>query len=504
MSLQRNVIASLANQIYVTLIGVVLVPLYLRYMGAEAYGLVGFFAMLQVWFGLLDVGLTPTLSREAARHHGGASDDLQYRKLVRVLEVVFLAVGLTSGMTISASAHWIATQWLRSSELPISQVVGAIQLMGLIFALRWMCGLYRGALSGAEQLVWLSGFNAVVATLRFAGVLPLLLMFEPTATLFFKYQLLVAACETLVLVVRAYRQFPSVPATIPWRIDWAPLRPVLKFSLSIAFTSTVWILITQSDKLVLSRVLTLADYAHFTLAVLVAGSVSLLSGPIGVAVTPRLARLEAEGSGDEVVRIYRDTTQLVAVVVGAVSVTLAFRAEPLLWAWTGDATATHASAPILVWYALGNGVLALVAFPYYLQFAKGDMRLHLLGNIGFVIVFLPVVILASVRWGGVGAGWAWLGTNLLTLAVWVPIVHARFVKGLNRRWFLQDWLPIVTAALATGWVVSAQCPAGESRLLALLGTLAVGLTCLLAAAIASTMARQRVGAWWRARRSGAP
>jgi len=277
---------------------------------------------------------------------------------------------------------------------------------------------------------------------------------------------------------------------------------VLRFSLTIAFTSSVWVLITQTDKLVLSRVLPLAEYAHFTLAVLVAGAVSMLSGPIGIALTPRLARLEAEGAGDEVVRIYRDMTQLVAVVVGAVSLTLAFQAEPLLWAWTGDATTTHASAPILVWYALGNGVLALVAFPYYLQFAKGDMRLHLLGNIGFVIVFVPVVIMASLRWGGVGAAWAWLGTNLLTLALWVPIVHSRFVKGLNRRWFLQDWLPIVTAALAAGWVVSAQWPAGESRLLALLGTLAVGLTCLLAATLASTVARQRVGAWWRARRSG--
>jgi len=504
MSLRRNLIASLASQVYVTLIGVVLVPLYLRYMGAEAYGLIGFFAMLQMWFGLLDAGLTPTLSREAARHRGGASDDLQYRQLVRVLEVVFLAVALASGLAITASAHWIATQWLRSSVLPLSQIVGAIQLMGPIFALRWMCGLYRGALSGAEQLVWLSSFNSAVATLRFAGVLPLLLLFEPTPILFFAYQLLVAVCETLVLVVRAYRQFPRVPARIPWRIELAPLRPVLKFSLSIAFTSSVWILITQSDKLVLSRVLPLADYGHFTLAVLVAGAVSLLSGPIGIAVTPRLARLEAEGAGDELVRIYREMTQLVAVVVGSASLTLAFRAEPLLWAWTGDATTTHASAPILMWYALGNGVLALVAFPYYLQFAKGDMRLHLLGNVGFVLVFVPVVIMASLRWGGVGAAWAWLGTNLLTLAAWVPFVHGRFVKGLNRRWFLQDWLPIVAAAIAAGWVVSSWWPAGDSRLGALLGTLVVGLTCLLAATLASTVARQRAGTWWRERRSGGP
>ena len=47
MSLQRNILASFASQIYVTLIGIVMVPMYVRYMGPEAYGLVGFFAMLQ-------------------------------------------------------------------------------------------------------------------------------------------------------------------------------------------------------------------------------------------------------------------------------------------------------------------------------------------------------------------------------------------------------------------------------------------------------------------------
>ena len=36
MSLKRNILANYASQIYVTLIGVVMVPLYIPYMGAES------------------------------------------------------------------------------------------------------------------------------------------------------------------------------------------------------------------------------------------------------------------------------------------------------------------------------------------------------------------------------------------------------------------------------------------------------------------------------------
>ena len=73
MSLKRNILANYASQLYVTIIGIVMVPLYIKYMGSEAYGLVGFFSMLQAWFGLLDMGLTPTMSREAARFNGGVT-----------------------------------------------------------------------------------------------------------------------------------------------------------------------------------------------------------------------------------------------------------------------------------------------------------------------------------------------------------------------------------------------------------------------------------------------
>src|SRR5260221_11087056 len=86
MSLKRNILSSYASQFYVTVIGIIMVPTYVKYMGAEAYGLVGFFAMLQAWFQLLDVGLPPTMSRETSRYRGGATDALSLRRLLRGVE----------------------------------------------------------------------------------------------------------------------------------------------------------------------------------------------------------------------------------------------------------------------------------------------------------------------------------------------------------------------------------------------------------------------------------
>ncbi len=495
MSLKKNILANSLSQFYVTLIGIVMVPLYIRYMGVEAYGLVGFFAMLQAWFNLLDMGLTPTMARETSRFHGGATDALSFRRLVRALEGIFLVVAMVGGSAVFATSGYIAHEWLQASQLPIIEVQTAVQLMAIIIAMRWMCGLYRGAISGSERLVWLSSFNSIIASLRFIGVLPLLMFVGVTPTIFFSFQFVVAVIELAGLLFYAYRLLPSIPKNHQMLWDWTPVKPVLKFSMTIAFTSSVWVLVTQTDKLVLSKILPLAEYGYFTLAVLVASGVMLISGPISGAIMPRMSKLEAEGDHTGLIHVYRKATQLVAVIASAASITIAFFAEPLLWTWTGDRLLAHQAAPVLILYALGNGILAVAAFPYYLQYAKGDLRLHLIGNAVFVVLLVPSIIWATSHYGGVGAGYVWLGMNLLSFVAWLPLVHQKFEPGLNFKWYGQDVLLIFATATIVGYGLSNLLPQSDIRVLQLGEIIISGIVVMLAGALSSSICRSEVRTW---------
>ena len=71
--LKKNIIANYIGQFYLIVIGIIMLPFYLEYLGAEAYGLVGFFALMQSWMVLLDMGISPTLSREVARVRGNSN-----------------------------------------------------------------------------------------------------------------------------------------------------------------------------------------------------------------------------------------------------------------------------------------------------------------------------------------------------------------------------------------------------------------------------------------------
>src|SRR5262245_58897648 len=118
MSLKLNIAANYTSQFYVAVVGLALVPVYLRLMGAASYGVVAFFALLQTWFQLLDMGLTATMTRETARFLGGGTDARHMRQLLRALEVIFWSVGALVALSLAAAAPAIARHWLVGGSLP--------------------------------------------------------------------------------------------------------------------------------------------------------------------------------------------------------------------------------------------------------------------------------------------------------------------------------------------------------------------------------------------------
>lgn len=496
MSLKRNIAANYASQLYATLIGILLVPAYLKTMGSEAYGLVGFFAMLQAWFNLLDMGLTPTIARESARYKGGALPALDYLRTYRALSVIFIAIALGGGAVLFALSNTVADRWLNLGALSRSEATTALQIMATSVAMRWMGGLYRGVVAGSERLVWLSGFNAAIATLRFVAVLVSMWVWGFTPLVFFWHQCVVVVIELLALLWMCHRLLPRAGGTgdpIGWSLK--PIRPMLRFSLSIALTSSAWVLVTQSDKLLLSGILPLAEFGYFSSAVLVAGGITLVTSPISSSIMPRMVKLYAEHKVAEVRRVYCSATQLVAITAGAAATTMAWCAEPLMFAWTGNQDIADKTASILRLYAAGNGLLAISAFPFYLQYARGRLRHHLIGNCAMGLALVPASAWAAMHFGAVGAGSVWLGVNALYLLFWVAYSHRALEPGLHKAWLWDNVLVIMLPPQLLGALSLAVVPTSD-RSLALVHTACFAVACVAISVACSSVARQSLRGLW--------
>jgi hypothetical protein len=172
--------------------------LYIRFMGIEAYGLVGFFATLQALFSLLDLGLSATMNREMARYSVQPDKAQEARDLVRTLEVGYWAMGIVIGIVVLVLSPFIAHDWVKAEKLAPAALQQAVVMMGLAIAFQWPTGFYAGGLMGLQRQVLLNVINTGVATLRGAGAILILWLLSPTIQAFFGWQVLTSVLQTLL------------------------------------------------------------------------------------------------------------------------------------------------------------------------------------------------------------------------------------------------------------------------------------------------------------------
>jgi O-antigen/teichoic acid export membrane protein len=90
--------------------------------------------------------------------------------------------------------------------------------------------------------------------------------------------------------------------------------------------------------------------------------------------------------------------------------------------------------------------------PYALQLAHGDARLPLIISSALLCVFVPLLVILTMRMGALGAALAWLALHCLYLLLGTWLTHRSLLVHLRFRWICIDVaIPLViTACISVG------------------------------------------------------
>ena len=436
MTVRRNIIANYFGQGITALLGLVFVPVYIHYLGMEAYALVGLFALVQSWLTLLDFGMTPTLSREMARFTAGAIPIQSVRNLLRSLEILCLSIAAAVGLTMILGSSSIASDWLQTAHLPIATVAHAMTIMAVVVALRFCEGIYRSALLGLQQQIWFNGASVVLAVLRSGGTVAVITLVSPTIEAFFIWQGLVSLLTLAAFGAKLYLALPNAPK--PARFSWRALAEVRRFAGGMIGFSVLAVLMTQVDKLLLSRLLPLETFGFYMLASTVSGVVFLIVAPITQAVYPALVRQAIVGDTSRLSATYHTTTQLACIAIAPAAALLAAFPMTILFAWSNNARLATVAAPALALLTIGNFINGVMQIPLQLQLAYGWTRLVLTVNIAGVLILLPTLLWAVPRYGPIAAAAIWTALNVSNLLIQLPLMHRRLLPGEQWQWYRGD------------------------------------------------------------------
>ena len=485
-ALRRNILANYLGQIWMAVMAVIFLPQYLRILGVEAFGLVGVMLSFQAILQLFDFGIGGATNRELARRaHPPALGDGS-RDLVRTSEGVIWLLAVVIALLMWFASSLLANHWLHLRSITPGQASTAIAIMGVAIALLWPSTFYANCLSGLERQPQLNAILAVFATLRYAGVLPVLWAL-PSIEAFLCWHALVGAAQSLVTAWMVWRYLP--PGQRPVRFTREAWRGSSRFASGLFAIGVLALGVSQVDRLVLTSLRPLEEMGYYTLALSVAAGLGRMVQPMFNALYPRFSRLVAQHDGAGLLELYHLSSQYLAVVIAAVAAVLVVFAHEVLFLWTGDAALAAKVAPALKLLVLGSALNGLMNIPYALQLAHGWTRLAAGLNAASLAMGLPLCLWVVARYGMAGAALPWLLANLISVVVGIPWMHRRLLPGQALRWYLQDNLPPIVAGVGVALTLHALLPTLTRNMAGLAWLGLAGGTTLLACALAASPVR---------------
>ena len=450
--LKLNAIANYAGNICSNLLSFLLVPVYLHYLGVEAYGLIGGFYAVISFIGLLDLGLSATIKREVALRKVIPEKLLTIPDLLRTTEIIYWCTGTVILLLMVLLAQPISTQWINAENIAKATVKWAVIILGLTVAIRWPVTTYRGTLIALEKQVLLNILEGALKTFRELGAVLILVMISPTIIAFLLWQAFIAVLEVLLMMVFAWRNVPKIENRASFKIEI--LKEIWQFAAGISWTTIVSIILAQIDKILLAKFVSLEQFGYYMLASTLAQKLSIIFQPFVVAISPQLITLAAQPDKQKFINFFHKSSLFISLTVIPVASTFIFFAPIILELWTQSPDVATQASSILAILTFGAMLDSISNISSQIQLAIGKPQIAAIFNTISVFFVIPAMLYIVPELQLFGAALIKTVVNILYYLVLSRITHRYILHQEHRRWLIQDTLIPVLICFTVFFIVS--------------------------------------------------
>lgn len=436
----KNTAANFIGQLVSKGLKIVLVPLQINILGDQAFGLVGFYALILGLSAFLDLGLSLTANREVARLKGVTDNWMQaVRNLVRTFEIPYWAMGGLIGVFVLSFSDWFADNWVTAPDLSRESIVFSVSIIGLMVAIRWPIALYRGVLLGLQYQVQANLLTILLEIMAGVGSV-LVILICPLVEAFFIWLLIAGVVEIGGHVWYCWRTLSD--ARLPracFHLD--ELKRLWRFAFGVNTAALIGGVLGRTDSLVLSRLFPINYLGYYSIAQRIPPLVGVFATSLIVATTPSFVSHYEEQEVSQMSHLYcRQTRWLSFCATGLAGALTAF-SYPILLLWTqSESVAGIAALPFAI-VSAATVLDVMTGSVHQLSLSCGftGPAIAVSAVTGMVVAAGTLMLAPSL--GIIGAAVAWGASRMIGFFLYPFLVHKRVLRGHARAWFLCHTLP---------------------------------------------------------------
>lgn len=457
--LAKNSLFNLIGQCVPLVAAIIAIPLLIRGLGLDRFGVLTLAWMVIGYFSLFDFGLGRALTQLVSKKLG-TGEEQGLPVLVWTSLSMMFALGVIGAIVLLVSSYWIVNSALKIPEALIPETQSAFLILAVGIPIVIVTTGLGGLLSAFQRFDILNKIKIPMGIINYFApllVLPFSHSLYPiTAVLVFGRFI---AC--LIHIAACLHVMPNLRSE--FNLQFSKIKPLFHFGAWMTVTNIVGPLMVYLDRFVIGGVVSVAAVAFYATPYEIVTKMLIIPVAIVGVLFPALAASHACGS-DKSLRIFIRGTKYIALILFPLVLLCSAFAHEGLQLWLGNEFAKNST---LVLQLLGIGVyingIALVFITFIQAIGRPDLsaKLH--------FIELPFYLL--ILW------WAIHNFGILGAAVvWVirVAVDGVVLFIISKRYFAEHNSQLKT--MAFGLLISTVCVCIPMLLIDLLQRLVVAIT----------------------------
>ncbi len=394
-SVVQGTASALAGRIVGFAVGIITIPLTVRYLGGERYGIWITISTTLTFLSFTDFGLTNSMTNALGRAYG-EEDRHAARRYVSsaffVLCAIAVVVFVIVGISVPRLAGFLFSN-ARDAALR-SEIVSALTIAVAIFALNFPLLTVNRVLAAHQESaianLWLMAANianlvAILAVIWFHGGLPWLVL----------------GCSGLGFLINAASAIWLFEFYKPWlqpsprAVDRHVVRELFSAGWKFFVIGTAWMINSQTDNLVIAHFLGASRVTPYNVTFRLFAMATIVQTLAIPSLWPAYTEAFAQKDFDWIRRIFRSNFTWSFVMALGIAIVLVIFGRPIIRFWAGAAAVPSFSA--LVWMALWNVMLSHLYVASTLLNATGHLKgMTIYGTITAILNLVLSIILVKI------------------------------------------------------------------------------------------------------------
>ena len=465
----RNAVFNVVAFLYPAALAIVITPVFLHYIGIDAYGIYALAIAFVSILGLLEFGAGLALMKFMPEYIARGENE----KAVEVMRAGLAFYGLLGmvGALASVVVAVFAQSLFRIPPELASSARLAFVLGGVAFALTVIMNVF-GSVLGSLQRFDIATKISIAATTVATAVSVGLLVAGLGLT---GVMIGVAVRPALGLILysrEALARLPEMQLTPKWNADL--LRPLVSLSAYIFIGNISGVVLFQFDKFYLGVLSGVALVTFYVVPGALASRLHAAAGSITSVALPTASELFSRGDVRRVQVLYRRATWLTALFLVSVGTPAIVFAPNILQYWLGSAFKAESTEALQILTAT-YFMLGLSAIAYWITMAAGRPRSTAVFNLASASINVGAIFLLVPSYGVVGAALAYL-ISVITVPGFVWYVERQVLELARSPWPGIAWR-LMIGVIAEVVVCLALRPFADN----LVSTIGLVLLCMLVA-----------------------